>query len=543
MAAAALVAAVSGALASSSWATSVRVPDDYYSVNYARFNQDPTPVRESVLNQIESAGFDHVRFTIPWTDVEPQAPVNGVHSYNYFWPDELMTELAQHGITGQPTMWKTPSWNVKGSIDLGCLQHVDSRTPVDLQSYGLAAKQVVQRYGPNDDGAGPDGAFWTENPSLPYRPIESFEIWNEPNLKGFWCPTPQPDRYAKLAAYTISQIRGVYPGMKIISGGMPLGSGSGLLMKPGAFMEKMLAERPHLAKSLTAIGVHVYPYGDLDKQLRPLNNFRKALRAGGLPDSTPLDVTELGWSTEGKRLISETDRVARYKTVPAEIPNTNCNIDGVVAHAWTTAEANVNDNQDFFGIANPLTGKPYHSGFAYMNIVAKMLGKKPKEAPHTFIDACPGMPELDHDHDGHTDSHDYYPYDPSKWQGPPGWDGPDPNAHKHARKSCRRWYRKSNTWVNGDHTVHTAILTACVARYIELKKAGELGPLRQSSRASCRASTPPVSHWHGRPHPAHHRRIAINNCTFKLIRKGFHLHLHLQPSLPAGRLNQRAKRL
>jgi hypothetical protein len=505
--------------ATPSWANSVRVPDTYYGVNYARFNKDPDVVRASVLNALKAGGFTQIRFTIPWTDVEPVEPSGGVHNYTFTWPDVLVRELAERGLTGQPTMWKTPGWNVPSGLpNLGCL-HVDSRTPEDLQAYGLAAGAVVARYGPG-------GSFWAENPGLPYRPFKEFEIWNEPNLKGFWCPEPQPARYATMAAFAANRIHAVDPSMKIITGGIPLGSGSGLLMKPGEFMEKMLNEVPNLPNLVDSIGIHVYPFGDMDKQLKPLKYFRKVFRAAGLPDSVPMTANEFGWSTEGRNPITEPDRVERYKTVPAQVPATNCNVDGVVAHAWTTAEANINDNQDFFGIANPVTGHPYHSGLAYQKTVATMLGKGKREAPHAFVKACPGMPQPNHDGDGHTDAHDYFPYDPTQWEGPPGWDSPDSVGHLHARKSCRRWYRWSAKWVHGDHSVHQAILAACVTRYLELKKSGELGPLRQASRASCRATAPPPSHWQGH-HGVKRRRIAVNRCTFQLIRRGFHLHVHL----------------
>jgi hypothetical protein len=44
--------------------------------------------------------------------------------------------------------------------------------------------QFAQRYGPID-GKG-DGSFWSSNPQLPYHPITTYEIGNEPNIPFMW---------------------------------------------------------------------------------------------------------------------------------------------------------------------------------------------------------------------------------------------------------------------------------------------------------------------------------------------------------------------
>jgi hypothetical protein len=514
-----LVVTASAIAASPSMATSVRVPADYYGINYHRMNLDAPSVRDLVLNAIAAHGFDQVRFTIPWVDIEPEAPEAGVHSYHYIFPDQLVASLAQRGLTGQITFWKTPGWNLEHPGGVGSLQcaNVKSQAPKDLQAYGLAAAAVVKRYGPS-------GTFWTENPGLPFRPIRVFEVWNEPNLRGSWCPAVEPDRYARMLLMAAKQIHAADPEVKVVSGGIPLASGSGDFMKPGEFMNKVLAESPSIRRLVDSVGIHVYPFGAMKAQLKPVTEFRTVLHDAGLPDKVPLSMNEMGWSTGGPNAITENERVDRYKHVPQMFPQTNCNVDAVAAHSWTTNEVNSRNNQDWFGIANPLTGVPYPSGRAYQRTIAVMRGQRDHEAPHAFIDACPGMPEPDSDGDGHTDAHDYYPYDNTQWEGPPGWDDTLPAAHKHARKACRRWYETSRPWRTSGHDVHQSILTACVARYLELKKSGELGPLKTAARTSCRASTPPVYLPRGH-HGARRHRLAVDRCTFKRIRHGFALDL------------------
>ena len=50
---------------------------------------------------------------------------------------------------------------------------------------------LVQRYGSG-------GTYWPDHPDVPRLPVIDFEVWNEPNFAAFWCPRPQPARYAKL---------------------------------------------------------------------------------------------------------------------------------------------------------------------------------------------------------------------------------------------------------------------------------------------------------------------------------------------------------
>lgn len=47
----------------------------------------------------------------------------------------------------------------------------------------------------------------------------AIEIWNEPNLSGFWKPEPQPERYAGLVASAYEAIKAADPGIQVIAGG------------------------------------------------------------------------------------------------------------------------------------------------------------------------------------------------------------------------------------------------------------------------------------------------------------------------------------
>src|SRR5207302_4445652 len=77
----------------------------------------------------------------------------------------------------------------------------------------------AQRYGRG-------GAFWSEHPELPYLPVESYEIGNEPDIT----PTapadqtslhyPDPASYALVYQAARAALHGVDPAAQAVVGGM-----------------------------------------------------------------------------------------------------------------------------------------------------------------------------------------------------------------------------------------------------------------------------------------------------------------------------------
>ena len=51
------------------------------------------------------------------------------------------------------------------------------------------------------------------------KPV-ALEVWNEPNIKGFWPPAPSAQEYGRLLRVAIAAIRGVNPDATIITGGL-----------------------------------------------------------------------------------------------------------------------------------------------------------------------------------------------------------------------------------------------------------------------------------------------------------------------------------
>lgn len=78
----------------------------------------------------------------------------------------------------------------------------------DFASFAAA---LAERYGPG-------GAFWRARPDLAADPVDTYEIWNEPDVGMFWAPASDPARYADLYLRARDAIKAVDPGARVIVG-------------------------------------------------------------------------------------------------------------------------------------------------------------------------------------------------------------------------------------------------------------------------------------------------------------------------------------
>ena len=412
----ALLLATLAALAAAAPAlgSSDRVRAGFYGVNFQRIANLGPAAQNVQLASIASLGIDQVRFNVSWASIEPLAPKNGVHTYRWGAIDQQMAAMASHGIRAQPTLTQTPDWDAVqgGWVDLQCAK-ASSRSPVSVEPYAQFVKAFATRYGRN-------GTFWSANPGLPYMPILRYEIWNEPNLKGGWCPRPQPWLYADMFVSSSKAIKGVDPGAIVYTGGVAPPSAKNTknhkqYLGVADFFGKVTARQPSLNSFLDGAAVHIYPSTDGQKQLDKLAWFRSQLHDGRIANRIPMIVNEIGWATHvGKVPITEDERAAAYGKMTVNYARTNCNVGGILPHTWISPQQSSKNPEDWYGIADPSTGAPYDSARRYSYGLQLMDGQLPVEPPMQTLMACPGMPLPDSDNDGYPDENDYYPFDPTR---------------------------------------------------------------------------------------------------------------------------------
>jgi hypothetical protein len=360
------------------------VPSGYYGVNFQRIASLGPAAQDAHLAQIAGLGINQVRFNASWAGVEPLAPENGVHSYRWGAMDQQIGVMARRGIRSQPVLTQTPTWNTVQNqwVELQCAK-ASSRSPVSVEPYAAYVRAYAQRYGRN-------GRFWAANPGLPYLPVLRYEIWNEPNLKGGWCPRPQPWLYADLFVAAAQAIRGVDPNAHVMTGGVAApAKPKKQYLAIADFFGRATARRPGLTQEMNSVAVHIYPSLDGEKQLLKLESFRSQVRAGRIPDRIPMVINEIGWATHvGKVPITEAERASAYGKMTVNFARTDCNVGGILAHSWISPQQNANNPEDWYGIANPGTGAPYDSARHFSYGMKLMSGQLSTPPPTQTLDVC-----------------------------------------------------------------------------------------------------------------------------------------------------------
>ena len=91
---------------------------------------------------------------------------------------------------------------------------IRSHSPADPATFAAFAGALVRRYGPG-------GSFWSERPELPQIPVRDWQVWNEPNLPGFWSAQPFARSYVRVLRSARAAIRAADPGARVILAGLP----------------------------------------------------------------------------------------------------------------------------------------------------------------------------------------------------------------------------------------------------------------------------------------------------------------------------------
>jgi hypothetical protein len=133
-----------------------------------------------------------------------------------------------------------------------------------------------------------------------YPQSAAIEIWNEPNIKFFWRPSPSPRRYAELLKTSYAAVKRANPAMTVAGGALgddPDWSNA-IPFKPFARALYSFGARGHM----DVFSLHPYPHipGHVDRTLSEA----RAARAEAGDLATPMWVTETGWSTSGRNSLT-----------------------------------------------------------------------------------------------------------------------------------------------------------------------------------------------------------------------------------------------
>ncbi len=228
------------------------------------------------LARVNSAGVKVVRLTFDWRTFQP----TGAAPPRFDAVDPIIRTLAEAHVRAFPGFVGTPGWLAPDPTTAPLF------SSAARSAWGAFLAAAVQRYGPN-------GSFWSENPSVPYEPIRAWQIWNEENAVGYFGPRPSPSAYAELLHISAAAIRGADPGATIVTGGMFQTVGRGGSILSWRFLRGLY--RAGGAPDFDAVGVHPYD-PDIAGMARQVKRIRAVMDAAGRP-GTPIWIDELGWGS------------------------------------------------------------------------------------------------------------------------------------------------------------------------------------------------------------------------------------------------------
>lgn len=164
----------------------------------------------------------------------------------------------------------------------------------DWNVYTKFIKETVKRYGPG-------GTLWKENPGIPYMPVISYGVWNEPNFlfNNNHQKRVDVENYAQVLVGMSRSIKKIDPSAIVSVGGLANAQNSTKLEGvSGANFLTRLYNYPEVRSSFDAVSFH--PYSSTVKGMADsIEEIRGIMNSNG-DTNKPLYITEVGWATGGR---------------------------------------------------------------------------------------------------------------------------------------------------------------------------------------------------------------------------------------------------
>lgn len=181
------------------------VPQNFYGVTYDAdiAARAPGSVQDSEFANQAQSGVETSRVVFQWKKLQSRRGATGKWSVT----DPLVRRAAMHGIDLLPVVIEAPRWARENPRSYAS----PPKDPDDLAAFMV---QLIGRYGEN-------GTFWTENPTVPKRPLRVWQLWNEPHLHFQWDTRKSWERgYGRQLRVAYKAIKQADPGATVVMAAM-----------------------------------------------------------------------------------------------------------------------------------------------------------------------------------------------------------------------------------------------------------------------------------------------------------------------------------
>jgi len=265
-------------------------PDSFFGVVTQR------KLESRDYDRMRDGRFGSLRVALEWHSMQPRRG----GEINWKQVDGVFEEATERGIDVLPSIYGTPSW----------LHHNWRTLPVEnaaqIEAWREFLDAAVSRYGR-------DGSFWVQRPKLDYRPVRTWQVWNEPNIVTFARPV-SPRRYGRLLTLSAATIQAFDPDARIATGGFYGSPPDGKGIDSARFLHRMY-KVPGVASSFDVAAVHPYAHSARES-LRRTNPIRTVLNRHGNV-RRPILITELGWGSDSRTVFGKGSQRAQAAEVRA----------------------------------------------------------------------------------------------------------------------------------------------------------------------------------------------------------------------------------
>lgn len=240
-----------------------------FGVNAALEQYDEAELAQA-LTLIEDGGFQWVRQTFPWADIEAQPG-----QYDWAAWDRIVTAVREHDLNLIAVLDTAPEWARRAT---------DRHSPPrEMADFGCFAQAFAQRYG---------------------EAIDYYQIWDEPNLSSHWGNAyVDPADYARLLREGCIQIKAADPSSFVLTAGLAPSTERGPVnLNEAAFLQGLYTAGADDYFDLVAIKPYGFYTGPEDRRVdHGTLNFsraqlvREVMVANG-NESKAVWAVEFGWN-------------------------------------------------------------------------------------------------------------------------------------------------------------------------------------------------------------------------------------------------------
>lgn len=325
------------------------------------------------------------RFQLDWRAVESTSPASngGQHQYSWGSAEYFIRGLAERGLRAAPLFRFAPDWAGvrKPPTTPGGKSTFDELPPSSYDDFGLMVAAFAKRFGPG-------GTFWRDNPTLPYRPTLSYELWNEANLDEYaWNGHADPALYSGLLKVARPIIKAAQP-TAVLLGSMAwqndASEGAGVYP---AFVAGLAAAGG--LGQLDGMGFH--PYGpDAQSTMDLVIRLKAQLAAAGRGD-LPIYANENGWPAKygepgdqfaHQGLASDAGRGASLAFAGEALALSDCSVENFLPYSIIATErASDPHNEGFMGMFFAADAKPNETALAIGRAAKRWSARLADHAP------------------------------------------------------------------------------------------------------------------------------------------------------------------